>query len=327
MKRTILVVLAVCALLALMAGTAFAEGMGVGSYPNTAETGHTWADLGSGSAYFEGTGNPHGGFTVATHNCTVCHSVHHAELAGEALLPDTVAEACNYCHILPGTAGYIAIYDGNIANYTDASDFGHNAAGGATCTSCHQVHAATAKMVSAAAYGAAPNILLDKILKVDGSGTDLVDAGGNTIVFDGTETSETAVSEWCTSCHRDGTGTYGYYNTAYNTMTHTMKDPTSDYSSSSGLIGTIAESTSIYCSSCHNRGEVDQAPVPPATVASQYNFPHWSDGVRFLTAATSLDATGVPDAAGAATDAHADGVCINCHRGMTVTGAGAGIGW
>lgn len=341
MKRTVLVTLAVCALLALMAGTAFAQGWDIGSYPGTAQGGHTWGDpSGTGLwAYFNTTGNPHGGFDTGTHNCTVCHSVHHANPAGEALLPSTVGEACVYCHITSST-GYIVLYDGVSTNYTDANDMGHNLTGMSSgCTQCHQVHAAKDQMVSepyqvAAGANSATDYLVMKLLKVNGSGNDMVDSAGAVLkLADGMDNS-LAVSYWCTTCHyvsRDlgaGLQPTGYYNAGYGSWTHVMGAVTNDYSTTSGFSGTIAQSASTTCKDCHNRGVVNASPAPPAVVSSTYNYPHYTDGVRMLTSATALDAvTGIPTASGGATDGHADGVCINCHRGAAVTSGGVGMGW
>jgi hypothetical protein len=331
MKKILLVAIVAIALIALMCGTAFAEGKGTGSYTNTAiSTGLTWSNnVGSAGDgfYMDATGNPHGGFSDTSHNCQVCHSVHAADSAGEALLMDTVANACIYCHINPGTAGYIAIYDGNADNYTGVNtaglDFGHQSLGGAECGSCHQVHAASSLMVSAAnGYGADMPYLVTKLLKVDGTGTDLKDSAASTLQFTGSESNEVAVSMWCTECHGGAQTGYGYFNAGYNGRSHVMGDATTNYTSPvSGVIGQIAESGSNACSSCHNRGEINVTPaLPGAAVTSQYNFPHWSDGVRFLTTLSG-------GSAAPATDAHADGVCLNCHTGVDTAGGGVGIGY
>lgn len=342
MKRMILVVLAVCALVALMSGVAFANSSGTGSYVGTEMTGLTWVDYGvAGQVYGAIPGNPHSGFTVATHQCTVCHSVHHAATAGEALLPDTVANACIYCHVTNDT-GYIQIYNGNQAAYETASSYGHDAGTmAAGCTDCHQVHAAKTVMVSDPTYGTggagtAMEYMVEKLLKVDGSGTDMVGSDGVALSLAAGTPNGVAVSYWCTTCHRDNSNTAGYYNPNQSDgtnggWTHVMRAPTNAYTTSSGDKGTIASATSATCWDCHNRAEVNavqtQGVGPGNPYLSQFNFPHYSDGIRFLTSATALDGDGVPTAAGAATDSHADGVCINCHRGATVSGSGVGISW
>lgn len=307
MKRILLVALAVCGLLALFAAPAFAQGYGDPVYPVPAVS-------------------PHGGFTLASQNCRVCHAVHNANDTGEVLLNGvTVANACTFCHVEPGVVGYIRIYDGVAANYNNASDSAHDVAGLATCVGCHQVHAAENAMVmtntidptTGAAFGVTEPYLVKKILKVSGAFDQDVQAGGPW-EWTGSEADGTQVSKWCTQCHP-------YYNEGYNGNSHVMRGLSGGYAAAAGHAsapaGDISQYASTTCHDCHNQGDVDQA-IPGVAVQVQYSFPHYTQGDRFLSAATALD--GSTD--GPATDSKADGVCMRCHRGGVV-GGGVGIDW
>lgn len=332
MKRTILVVLLACALVAVFAGTAFAQGFGVdaGAYP-----GYLIEDAryGPGTVYKEALASPHGNFTLASEQCAVCHSVHHAPatdslalLAGyqpAAAGANSADGACVFCHV-DTTIGYIQVYDGDYLNFTNASDAAHDAAGNASCSNCHQVHAATASMPSAtdAPY------LVQKILQ-----NGVFDAAFPA----GPAADEVQVSIWCTQCHS------GYYSNgqAYDGSSHIMTDFTTDYNAANptnhGPAGQIAVASSATCRGCHSRGEINQAPaaiadpvafVQPSTAdADGGSFPHFTDGARFLQAATALDADGIPTTSGGASNSHGDAVCYSCHRGNALIGSGVGIGW
>lgn len=277
MKKTVLVLMIAVVMLMAMATAAFA----------------TQGD----STYLPaGGGNPHGGYQVNTKKCGVCHAVHHAGEAGdglgsEALLRSTRADACTYCHISPGVSTKI-VYAGATAKY-DTGDLNtaHNADAGATCTGCHQVHAAASAMTSNAA-------LTVKILKniPIASAPATRPYSGETsarVAPTAADNTETALAKWCSECH-------AYYMTAKDNASHVM--------TTTG--GSVSFVSSVYCKSCHNSNTI-------SGVASASAFPHYTDGVRFLTSSASSLVAGVP-----ATDSAQDGVCLRCHRDGVSDGVG-----
>lgn len=254
-----------------------------------------------------GATSPHGGYVVGTSKCGVCHSVHGAAAAGEALLQDDKANACSFCHISPGVSTLI-VYGGSTNNYslTDTNT-AHNTTSlalgqdGVTCGDCHQVHAASEQMT-------ANGLLSDKILsgpKTDynGLGDPLYDPRAGAPL--GTDGYEDALSKWCTKCHFNAA--YGYYSTSYNDETHVMRAPSGGYLAANGTnLGDIAYQSSAQCGDCHSRGYLTGT------------WPHYTPGAaRFLESAgnASLAAT-------AAATSEQDGVCLRCHK----DGVGNGVG-
>ena len=249
--------------------------------------------------------SPHGGYATTTVKCQVCHAVHGAAVTAssgldpEILLPDAVAEACNYCHV-GGAGGYIQVYGGIPSNYsgTDLPN-AHNvwnngvSVDGVTCGKCHQVHGAAAQMTHNA-------YLTTKILRV-GAGPDFNEFAPN---FDpiareprSTDDSATALTKWCAGCHFTR-GTYPYYANDYLMQSHIMTTATATYGNPSGsYTAKVAWKNSTYCSSCHSSGFGTAA------------WPHFTQGEGFLESASGATAT----ASGAA-DAREDGVCLRCHR-------------
>ncbi len=280
MKKAMLVFLAAFVIVAAMAGIAHAAS-GDSTYLIPGSTGDA--------------GSPHGGFDVNTKRCGVCHAVHHAW--GQALLRDTISNACSYCHITT-YVGYIKVYDGNTSNYTSVSNKAHDSGSGASCTNCHQVHAASNQMVNNSAY------LVKKILRAG--------AYQSGVTITGAETSTTAESKWCTQCHT-------YYYTGYNASSHVMTSAISAYhNTNSSVTQQVAFSASTDCRSCHADGLVNQVPTPPGTVQVASSFPHFTAGARFLRSAVTSDGAGSTPA----TDPSTDGVCIRCHRNGGSAGAG-----
>jgi hypothetical protein len=257
------------------------------------------------------TGSPHGGYTTSTQRCKVCHAVHNASTAAGAqlLLRSSVVDACNYCHV-GGGGGYTTVYGGIVGNYS-GTDFttAHNTygGGGVKCTNCHQVHAADNTM-TANAY------LTSKLLI--GSKTDFTEYdtfAQQPLVGD---TSNTALTKWCTRCHPVGLGTsYGYYNGVdYSGSgnsylykgSHVMTIAAASYTSPSGFTGKIAWADSTQCSSCHNH----DFGLPA--------WPHYTAGAaRFLSAGGSITSASV-----GATNSADDGVCLRCHRDGVTSGTG-----
>lgn len=241
---------------------------------------------------WSGGGSPHGGYDINTKKCAVCHAVHHAGETGdgvgsEVLLRTTRADACTYCHITPGVSTKI-VYDGVSANYS-GSDFNtaHNSVAGASCTGCHQVHAAANAMTQNAS-------LTVNILKNVTTSTLSGDATAAPLAGD---TYDTALAKWCSLCH-------GYYNRAANGASHVMTT----------TLSTVAFSGSQYCTSCHASNTLGGV-VPTGSA-----FPHYTDGARFLT--SSVTSAGGTASTTKTTDPSADGVCLKCHR----SGTGSGVG-
>lgn len=250
--------------------------------------------------------NPHGGYQVSSKKCGVCHSVHHAGKNGdgmgsEALLRSDMANACTYCHIWPGVSSKI-VYGGVQANYS-GTDFNnaHNDTA-VTCSGtggCHQVHAAASLMTSNAALTS--YILVKSTVGYDPD----TDPANNGEPVSG-DSTDTAITKWCTSCHANNPPSPSSY----------VPDPIENASHllTSTVDGQHAFSGSAYCSSCHNSNTVGGSPTTGSA------FPHYTDGKRFLTSA--LTSAGGSVNATAATDPSFDGVCLRCHR----NGAGVGIG-
>lgn len=292
-----------------------ALGMAVPAFATVGDSGYlTWDSMGGTN----GT-SPHGGFTTTTNKCAVCHSVHNADPFGELLLRGPVADSCNYCHV-GGSGGYSQVYGGVDTNYL-GTDLGnaHNSwvVGatnyGVTCSDCHQVHGAD-NVMTANAY------LTSKIL-VGGK----TYSGSNYDPFAypplSTDSSDTALTKWCTACHDSSIGVgYNYFNgpdwssgvaddsgmPLNNAASHVMTNDFASYTFPDGSTGQVAWSGSAECSSCHSSGYRTSA------------WPHFTPGQRFLVSAGSA-ASATPDPA---TDTTDDGVCLRCHR----DGAGAGVG-
>ena len=248
------------------------------------------------STYLTITSSPHGAYTTATQKCGVCHAVHHATTNGEALLANTVANACVYCHITSGT-GLIRIYNGVEGNYNGADySNAHNNSGSDTaeCVDCHQVHAASDAMTG-------ETYLDSKILKDRTS-----DGTSQTPVWGGTQ--EANITQFCIQCH-------GYYETAYDTgsqTSHVMTSAGPNYGGAGTYPGKVAWVDSVYCYSCHANGDKDQADGTVQTIAS--SWPHYTAGDRFLSigATSGVSATATP-----APTSDVDGVCLRCHTDGT----------
>jgi predicted CXXCH cytochrome family protein len=293
-RKSWLVVLVVAVVALAFAVPAFATIGGAG-YLN-------WSTLGGAN----GT-SPHGGYSTTTQKCVVCHAVHNASITGEVLLGDTVANACVYCHV-NGASAYTQVYNSVAANYagTDYNNAHNSWTVGAVdygvkCTQCHQVHAADSAMTNNA-YLTQRLLSGDKVLGYD------VNAGAP----QSTDSSNTALSKWCTKCHGTSLGSaYGYYNTAYDGQTHVMTTATADYAgagASGTYAGRVAWNNSNYCSSCH------------ASDFQTAAWPHYTTGQRFLVTAANASA-----ASAAATSTHQDGICLRCHRDNAGNGIGLGF--
>lgn len=288
--------------------------LAVPAFATVGDSGYmTWDSMGGAN----GT-SPHGGYTTTTAKCVVCHAVHNADPFGELLLRGSVANACEYCHV-GGGGGYTQVYGGDSNNYVGTDyDNAHNSwvVGstnyGVKCTDCHQVHGANNAMTS--------NPYLTSKILVGGktfSGTNYDPFAQAPL---STDSSDTALTKWCTACHDSSLGVgYNYYNgpdwaggtpdtsgMPYNASSHVMTDDYATYQFPDGTTGQVAWAGSAQCASCHSSGYRTAA------------WPHFTPGARFLvTAASAASATPAP-----ATNPSTDGVCLRCHR----DGAGAGVG-
>lgn len=246
-----------------------------------------------------GSTSPHGGYQTSTIKCGVCHAVHYAAgTPGQLLLQDSVANACNYCHV-GGAGGYVQVYGGNPANYSGTNwDNAHNefkvsgVEQGVTCTTCHQVHAADSQMT-------ANPYLTAKMLKgaktFDPFNPNYDPQAGAPL---STDSSNTALTKWCAGCHFTRGGSYSYYSTDYNEQTHIMTTATPTYGNpDASYSGQVAWLGSNYCASCHASGYTTST------------WPHYTAGMKFLTESAGATAT----ATGTLNPAD-DGVCLRCHR-------------
>lgn len=276
----------------------------------------TWDSMGGAN----GT-SPHGGYTTNTQKCVVCHAVHNADPFGELLLRGPVADACEYCHV-GGAGGYTQVYGGVATNYsgTDLPNAHNSWLVGSTnygvkCTTCHSVHAAADQMTNNA-YLTQRLLVGDKTF----SGTNYDSFAQAPLSSD---SSDTALTKWCTSCHDAGLGTgNSYYNgpdwtggtpdysgMPYVASAHVMTSDTASYTFPNGSTGQVAWVGSEQCASCHASGYRTSA------------WPHFTPGVRFLVSAASA-ASATP---AAAVDSQQDGICLRCHRDGT--GDGVGMNW
>ncbi|MCG2807796.1 MAG: hypothetical protein L6413_05945 [Coriobacteriia bacterium] len=252
-----------------------------------------------------GATSPHGGYTTSTVKCAVCHSVHNADVLGsEILLPAPASEACTYCHV-GGAGGYTQVYRGVEANYSGTNySNAHNSfsiAGveqGVTCSRCHQVHAA-ANQMTVNPY--LTQRLLKKFTVYDWT-------AGAPLVGDA---KDTAMTKWCAGCHFSLTPPLGgeHYADDYNFGSHIQGTANASYANPvATYTGRVAWKDSTQCMSCH---------------ASQYGeageWPHMTDGVRFLVEASSSVAATAPASA-----SNSDGVCLRCHRDNAGNGVGEG---
>lgn len=285
MKKTALIVLLTAAMVFACAAAAFA------AYGNS--TYNTWADAqtapGVGSS-------PHASYSTSTRNCSVCHAVHNAGTGGtpgEALLRETIGDACNYCHV-GGAGGYTQVYNGDPQAYLLPDIAAHdndNASGlGVRCVDCHATHGASTVA----------------------TGTFILKMGTTTYSGSFQETPTSGLpgqySPWCSGCH-------AYYNPVaeggHNQTTHVMRDDLAvnfqTHNAAASYTGQVAWSGSATCMSCHNSDR------HAAGSGISTGFPHYTPNEpRFMK-------DGIANTAG--TLVNNDGPCLRCHES-----GGSGIG-
>jgi hypothetical protein len=217
MKRVLFVLAIAVALTFMMTGTAFADHSPTFYVEWSADTSFTGYAAPFGNV---GTGSPHQNYLEGTEKCAVCHSVHRAPVYGikwdtnpaaeasrtpvaggqydrqefdntagglqaysqtQMLLQTSVANSCDYCHIITSIGGK-QLYGGKPQYRTegtglagaewDAGFAHHNG-----CTGCHAVHGVSSNYGEPTLYGAYGTFqgpAKSKVLKVRAKG-----AGGS----------------------------------------------------------------------------------------------------------------------------------------------------
>lgn len=300
-KRIAFVLGLTCLSVLLFASTAFALA-GAGSN-------YTGFDNSMDPYALNVSGTPHTGYATTTVKCAVCHAVHRGPVAGEVLLRGTVANACEFCHIQANVSS-VKVYNSDAGNYTLDTVFNHSSAGGASeCVDCHAVHGAGAISTTAAGD------INEKILKANIAATPATTPA--TWSFTTGTVRDGVVTKYCTQCHPYWTPEYDDALTdQHHIMTPLGDDLLYGNTKASGSVQgiAVAYAPSTYCRSCHDAGLTDHV-----SGAAANNFPHYTDGARFLLSAASSAATPF----GAAADPSEDGACLKCHRdGTTGTGIG-----
>ncbi len=278
-----------------------------------AALGSTYATWSAGGPNAGSTASPHKDYRLTTVKCAVCHAVHAANVNGQIMLNDTVANACVYCHIQT-TVGGTQIYGGVPTEFTVDTANAHNTA----CSSCHATHGVGT--ISPAAF---PD-LTARILKTNPFG---LSAQANAPWDYNSASRDGVVSAFCTHCHPYFSGSYEATHLALlyvgTYKGHIMTSTVGIYGNPNrSLFNTqVAYATDYYCRSCHDAGRIDQGTGGPWTD----NFPHYTVGLRFMNAATSVAglATG-PAGTAAVVSPVQDGVCLKCHRNGSGT-LGIGI--
>jgi cytochrome c5 len=317
MKRTILIGVLVAVMVMAMAGVAFAT-----RYDSTYSDPSAWITANPGVS-------PHGGYSVSSTKCNVCHAVHNPgnpaattvdTVAGRTtratgtnfLLRTANTQACITCHVSNTYAIVtvynedVTLYNGNGASRTASESAAHNSGTndggyvGFGCTSCHNTHGALSVVASADAY------LASKLLVT----TTSVDPDAPAWASDATTNtprdaaSSQNLSRWCSQCHI-------YYNTNAHGTTGTDSHPMVAATGS-------ASAGSQYCVSCHNAGVINSN----AAANGVNSFPHYTTAARFMNVAASSVAASSPAVPDANGQVKSDGACLKCHTNGTTTGIG-----
>lgn len=315
MKKVSLVLILAAVMVAAIASMAYA---------NTASTYVAWTSGGPNAGTLA---TPHKDFRLTTVKCSVCHAVHKAELGGQVLLQNSVANACVYCHIQTAT-GNTQLYGGVTTNYTTQSQYAHNT-GSSNCSDCHSVHGANTVTNSVSAA------LSAKILRNEVGPTyrayqaEILAAGYSAT----TSARFDAEAVWCTKCHRYFVNSYETTVTYMNDLTtntvatakmHVMRAGGAAYANAAASPSAIGQVVALIgstnCRMCHDAGATDLG-----TTVTAWSFPHYTaNAADFLMAATSSVGATVPQGAGYSfnNSGPADGVCLKCHTNGTTIGVG-----
>lgn len=214
MKRAWLFLALVVALTFVIAAPAFADHSPNFYVEWSGDSDYEGYDASFGNA---GTGSPHANYLEGTEKCGVCHAVHRAPVYGvkwdtnpldataktavaggqynraefdntagglqaysqtQMLLQSSVANSCNYCHILTSVGGK-QLYAGKPQYVTEGTGlagaewdagFGHHNA----CTGCHAVHGVSSNYGDTALwgqYGTFQGPIKSKVLKLRAKGS------------------------------------------------------------------------------------------------------------------------------------------------------------
>lgn len=203
-------------------------------------------------------GDPHAPLTSSPIGCPSCH----------LFLPGPASDyACVRCHILPDGGGR-TVYGGEEANYRNEDGFGHNDPATVSCLNCHSIHGPT--IGSPALSG-----MLLRELDYQSEALEVVDLA--------TAPHDTALSVWCTGCHKEWPEPYVPGESAVHPFA--PKDPGETWNDCAS------------CLSCH---------------AAPGGFPHYTAGADAgLVGASSASAERIGVAS-----RWVDGVCLGCHRSV-----------
>lgn len=189
MKKTLFVLITAMVLVFAFAATAMA---------NTSSGTITW----SAAAPNNSPATPHKGYAYNTQKCLVCHAVHKASPTGQVLLGDTVANACNYCHVSTTGVSTVHVYNNDPATFATDTVFNHSN----KCTACHPYFTGTyadsdadGNVTGSSGVGGPYN---SHIMTSDFASYD--PANGATAT--GIQVAW-ASSAYCTSCHDSGADT------------------------------------------------------------------------------------------------------------------------
>lgn len=165
---------------------------------------------------------PHGGYTITSNKCEVCHTIHDAPAGGMKLLPGaTITATCFTCHDGTGGKGVYGVVNSPAAQHrvdtTNTVPGGDPVTGGdaqftfsstavgaegtLTCTDCHSPHASS---IVATFTGDRRRTGGPYTTGVNGRrGSRLLRTRPGGIDYDITEYG----ADWCAACHRGRTST------------------------------------------------------------------------------------------------------------------------
>ncbi|HET6351280.1 MAG TPA: hypothetical protein VFG89_04000 [Coriobacteriia bacterium] len=329
MKKAWLVVLLAVALTFVLVAPAFADHSPTFFVEWDGGSSFTGYSSSFGNA---GTGSPHQNYLEGTEKCGVCHSVHRAPVPGvkwdtnpsdpasetavaggqymrqefesdtsvpttQMLLTSTVANSCNYCHVLTSIGG-AQLYGGKPQYITEGTGlagaewdagFGHHNA----CTGCHAVHGVSSNFADPAlfgTYGTFQGAAKTAILKVraKGSGGAVGSAAAynwqdETVAIGSSGAAEYAASgiagaaAWVGlfDANANGAGQYSNYDGAVRPAGKWEVDPLNVplFPSAADAINgtnvrpdadTMDAQVSVFCTFCHvNYGYASEATVNP----------------------------------------------------------------
>ncbi len=190
MKKALIVMVAVVAMMFALAAPAFAEGYNNSGY--NFNDGSNSATYGANAGFYQTTTTaqpgstsmiqsfqgPHGGYATTTNKCQDCHSTHYATGSYMLLRADNRTDACNFCHVGGGgsktniqmdnqysatsviTSDSMGFGTGHTLGYKGKAPAGIDPAfsdtAGFACFDCHSPHGNSARIL--ATFGAPGDI-------------------------------------------------------------------------------------------------------------------------------------------------------------------------